>query len=105
MSKIEPTEPSVLGKHAFTGNGVVILLFGPNGPTTYTFHNTRLINFDISPFENGRLDQRHQSGHIEDLAKWEINGVSVNQDVGRGELWNDWNAVRDEREINEISLV
>ena len=30
--------------------------------------------------------------------------MSVDQDVGRGEFWYDWDAVRDEGEVDEVPL-
>lgn len=81
------------------------MLFRPNGPATNTFNGGLFIDLDVPPFENGRPDQRCQSGHIEDIAKWEIIGTSADQDVERSKLWNDWNAVRNERKINKIPLV
>ena len=91
-------------KPAFTGTWFVRLLFGPNGPTANAFHNRLLIDLDVSPFKNGRPDQRCQSRNIEDVAKWEIISMSVRQYVGRGKLRKDWDTVRDKGEINEISL-
>ena len=93
------------GKRALTGTWLVRLLFRPNGPTANTFHNRLLIDLDVSPFENWRPYQRRQAGNIEDIAKWDITSMSVGQYVGRGKLWNDWNAVRNKGEINKISLI
>lgn len=79
-------------------------MFGPNGPTANAFHNRLLIGLDISPFEDGRPDQRRQPRYIEDITKWKIIGMSIGQDVGGGELRNDWDTVRDKGKINKISL-
>ena len=103
--KRRPAQAGVTGEPAFTGSGLVVLLFGPNSPTTHGFDNRGLVNLYVFPFKDGRADQRCQPGNIEDVAKWEIIGMSVDQDVGRGEFWNDRYAVRDERKIDEIALI
>jgi len=103
--KMEPTQPGVTGIPAFTGSGVVILLLRPNSPAAHTFHNRRLINLDVPPFENGRPDQRRQSGYIEDIPEREIIDMPINQNVGRGEFRNDGDAIRNECKVNKISLI
>lgn len=104
-AKREVTQSGIAGKPAFTGSGFVRLLRGPNGPAAHRFQNRGVINLDISPFKNGRLDQRGESGNVKDLAEWKVIGVSVDQDVGRGEFRHDWDAVRDERKINQVALI
>lgn len=102
---MERTQPCVTRVSAFTGTRLVSLLCLPNGPTANRFQNWRLVDLNIPPFKNGRLDQRRQPGNIEDIPKREIRNVTIDQDVGGRELGYDWDAVRDEREINQITLV
>lgn len=102
--KKEPTQPGVTGEPALTGSRVVELLFGPNSPTAHTFHDRGFVNFDVLPFKNGRPDQQREPWYIEDFAEWQIINVTVNQDVGRRELGNDWYAVRNKRKIYQVAL-
>lgn len=103
--KREPTQPSIGGKPAFTGGWFVVLLCGPNSPTAHTFHNMRLINLDVPPFKDGRPDQRRQTGHIEDVAKREIIGLSVLKDMGRCEFWYNRYAICNKCKVDEVALI
>jgi hypothetical protein len=100
-----PTQSGTAGEPPFPRSGFVVLLSWPYGPTTHTFRNRRFINFDIPPFKNGGPDQRRQSRYVKDVAKWKIVCMSISQYVGRRELGNDWDAIRDECEINQVSLI
>ena len=79
-------------------------MFWPNSPTAHTFHDRGFVDFDVAPFKNGRPDQRRETGHIEDFAEWKIIDVSIDQDVRRCELWNDWYTIRNKCKINKVAL-
>ena len=101
--KQESTESGFAGKPSFTGSGLVRLLCGPNSPAAHSFQNRWVIiriNLDVPPFKNGRPDEGSEAGDVEDLAKREIIGMSVDQDVGRCELWHDRDAIGNKCKIN-----
>jgi len=103
--KTEPTQSGVTGIPALAGGRLVVLLRRPNGPTAQALRNRLLISLDVSPFENGRPDERRKPGDIKDVAEREIAAVSINQNVGGSEFWNYWDAVGDQRQVNEITLM
>lgn len=76
--KPEPTQPGIARVPAFTRSWLIVLLFRPNSPTADTFHDKRFVNLDVSPFENGGLDEGGQPGYIEDVAKRKITAMSIN---------------------------